>query len=111
LLFLVDAQLPPSLAGALRQAGHEAMHVADLDLAAATDGQIWKEAVTRSAVLITKERDFATQRAAVQTGPTILWVRMGNVGNRILTARLLQSLPRLCAAIERGETIVEFVGG
>ena len=106
----MDAQLPPSLAGALRHAGCEAIHVDDVDLATATDRRIWEEAVARSAVLITKDRDFATQRAASQAGPTILWIRMGNIGNRILITQLLQSLARLRSAIERGETIIEFVG-
>lgn len=106
----MDAQLPTSLAGALRQAGHEAIHVADLNMASATDRQIWEEAVARSAILVTKDKDFAGQRAAVQVGPTILWVRMGNIGNGTLIARLLQSLPQLSSAIERGETIIEFVG-
>jgi len=72
LLFLVDAQLPASLAVALRQAGHEASHVVDLGLASATDGQIWQEAVTRSAILVTKDRDFALLRAAKDDGPAIL---------------------------------------
>jgi predicted nuclease of predicted toxin-antitoxin system len=58
LLFLVDAQLPPSLVEALRDAGYEAVHVADLGLLTATDRQIWDEAVSRSAVLTTKDRDL-----------------------------------------------------
>jgi predicted nuclease of predicted toxin-antitoxin system len=58
LLFLVDAQLPLSLAEALRRGGYQAVHVADLGLLTATDRQIWDEAVSRSAVLTTKDRDF-----------------------------------------------------
>jgi predicted nuclease of predicted toxin-antitoxin system len=57
--FLIDAQLPVALAAALRRAGCEASHVADFGLATATDGHIWEEAVARSAVLVTKDRDFA----------------------------------------------------
>jgi predicted nuclease of predicted toxin-antitoxin system len=74
LLFLVDAQLPPSLAQALRRTGCDAIHVVDLGLAAATDQQIWDEAISRSAVLVTKDRDFALRRAASNDGPAILWV-------------------------------------
>ncbi len=55
---MVDAQLPPSLAEALRQAGCQAVHLVDLGLLAATDQQIWDEAVSRSAILVTKDRDF-----------------------------------------------------
>jgi predicted nuclease of predicted toxin-antitoxin system len=74
LLFLVDAQLPPSLAAALRDAGCDAVHVADLDLQGATDQQLWNEATSRSAVLVTKDRDFSLLRAARTDGPAILWV-------------------------------------
>jgi predicted nuclease of predicted toxin-antitoxin system len=37
LLFLVDAQLPPVLAEALRGTGFEAIHVADIGLVTETD--------------------------------------------------------------------------
>jgi predicted nuclease of predicted toxin-antitoxin system len=47
LLFLIDAQLPPSPAEALRNAACEAVHVADLGLLTATDQQIWDEAISR----------------------------------------------------------------
>jgi predicted nuclease of predicted toxin-antitoxin system len=110
LLFLVDAQLPPSLAGALRQAGCAAVHVIDLGLHAATDEEIWEEAVSRSAVLVSKDRDFALRRAATNDGPTILWVRVGNIGNRKLIELALRSLPTIIDAIERDEAVIEFVG-
>jgi predicted nuclease of predicted toxin-antitoxin system len=72
-LFLIDAQLPPSLVAALHDAGCDAVHVGDLGLLTATDRQIWDEAVSRSAVLVTKDRDFPIFRAASNDGPTILW--------------------------------------
>jgi predicted nuclease of predicted toxin-antitoxin system len=110
LRFLVDAQLPPALAEVLRRAGHEADHVAELGMATALDEQIWEEAIARSAVLVTKDSDFAVQRGASGEGPTILWIRIGNVGNRVLIARFLTAWPVLEGAIQRGERIIEFVG-
>jgi predicted nuclease of predicted toxin-antitoxin system len=107
LLFLVDAQLPPSLAEALRGAGCEAVHVADLDLVTATDQRIWDEAISRSAVLVTKDRDFSLLRAARSDGPVI---RLGNANNRSLISKILRSLPAIIDAVERGETVIEFVG-
>ena len=107
--FLVDAQLPPALAEALRHSGHEATHVVDIDLATALDGKIWEAAVARSSVLVTKDRDFAALRAARNDGPTILWIRTGNVENRTLIAGLLRYLPAIATAIERGDKIIEFV--
>jgi len=110
LLFLVDAQLPPSLAEALRQAGCQAIHVIDLGLQAATDLQIWDEALSRSAVLVTKDRDFPLRRAARSDGPTILGVRVGNMSNRKLIELILRALPAIIDAIERDEAVIEFVG-
>ena len=110
MLFLVDAQLPPLLAEALRQAGCEAVHVIDLGLQAATDEQIWDEAISRSAVLVTKDSDFALRRAATNDGPAILWVRVGNTSNRKLIELVLRALPAIIAAIERDEAVIEFIG-
>jgi len=110
LLFLIDAQLPPSLAEALRQAGCQAVHLIDIGMLAAVDEQIWDEAVSRSAVLVTKDRDFALRKAASNDGPTILWVRVGNTSNRKLIELALRSLPAIMNAIERNEAVIELVG-
>jgi len=110
LLFLVDAQLPPSLAEALRRVGCQAAHVVDLGLQEATDEKIWDEAISRAAVLVTKDSDFALRRAASNDGPAILWVRVGNMSNRKLIDLMLRALPTIIDAIERDETVIEFVG-
>lgn len=107
--FLVDAQLPPSLAEALRTTGNDAFHVGDFDLLAAADQRVWQEAVTRSAVLVTQDRDFSLIRAARGQGPCVLWIRIGNCDNRTLIAQLLHALPAIVEAIDRGESVIEFV--
>lgn len=109
MLFLVDVQLPPSLAAALRQAGCEAVHVMDLGLLAATDQQIWDEAISRSAVLVTKDSDFPLRRTARSNGPAILWVRVGNITNRKLIELVLRALPAIIDAIARDEAVIEFI--
>jgi predicted nuclease of predicted toxin-antitoxin system len=110
LLFVIDAQLPPSLAGALRAAGYDAVHLVDLELVAATDRQIWREVSLRSAVLVTKDRDFSLLRAASNDGPVILWVRTGNSNNRTLITQIVRALPEIVGAIERREAVIEFIG-
>ena len=109
MLFLVDAQLPPALAEALRQAGSSAIHVAEIGLLTASDEEIWDEAASRSAILVTKDRDFLQLRAAKADGPTILWIRVGNKNNRTLIAQILRALPAIIGAVERGEAVIEFV--
>ena len=110
MLFLIDAQLPPSLAVALRDAGCDAVHVDDLGLLGAADRQIWDVAASRAAVLVTKDRDFPILRATRNDGPAILWVRVGNTDNRTLISQILRALPAIRAAVERGEAVIEFAG-
>ena len=110
MLFLIDAQLPPSLAEALKRAGCQAIHVADIGLLNASDREIWNEAISRSAILVTKDRDFPQLRAAKDEGPVVLWIRVGNKDNRTLIAQILRALPAITSAIERGESVIEFAG-
>jgi predicted nuclease of predicted toxin-antitoxin system len=109
LRFLIDAQLPPRLAHRLNELGHEAVHVFDLGLAAATDGQIWEEAIARDAAVVTKDRDFSTWRVARLEGPAIVWLRFGNCDTDTLIKRMIGALDQIAAAIGRGEEVVEVV--
>jgi predicted nuclease of predicted toxin-antitoxin system len=106
--FLIDAQLPPGLAQHLVDLGHEAVHVGDVGLLAARDQDIWQHAVAIGAVLVTKDEDFVTMRAlSTAAGPPVIWVRVGNATRRILIQRFSAILPKLLAALERGETVVQ----
>jgi predicted nuclease of predicted toxin-antitoxin system len=109
LRFLIDAQLPPRLARRLSDLGHEATHVADIGLAGASDATIWNIAIERTAILMTKDQDFAIARVARDEGPAVIWIRIGNTTNEVLIARLINSLETIAAAIARGETVVELV--
>ena len=74
--FLIDAQLPPALAGWLREAGHEASH--------AEDGAIWAHALKTGAIIVTKDEDFAARSIQTESAPMIVWLRVGNTTNRVL---------------------------
>lgn len=55
---LLDQGLPRSATLRLRDAGHEALHVGDLEMARATDEEILAKARTLGAVVITLDADF-----------------------------------------------------
>ena len=107
LRFLVDAQLPSALAAYLRSAGHEAEHVQQIGLGAASDRAIRRHAGATGAVLITKDVDFLTLPPIGARPPAIIWVRLGNVRNATLKRVFEDALPQLVAAIEAGERLVE----
>ena len=106
--FLVDAQLPPALARQLSSHGHIAEHVVDLDLATASDAQIRATAADSGAVIVTKDEDFAIH-LLLRGGPAIVWARIGNTRRAALLRRFEAELPKIIAALERGERLIELV--
>lgn len=106
--FLVDAQLPPALARWLAQQGYEAEHVADINLATASDGAIWQHAEQSGAVILTKDEDFAIWHD--MRGPTalrVVWIRIGNTRKAELIRRVERLLAMIIERLERGETLIE----
>jgi predicted nuclease of predicted toxin-antitoxin system len=107
--FLVDAQLPPALARWLAEQGEEAERVMDRDLQSASGRQIWEFAVKHTAVILTKDEDFAQRQAATDTGPAIVSVRLPNARRRDILEWFGKALPSLVAALENEEPIIEII--
>jgi predicted nuclease of predicted toxin-antitoxin system len=105
--FVVDAQLPPALARALREAGHDARAVRELGLREAEDSDIWKYALDHHAAIITKDHDFAERLMSIRNVPVVVWLRIGNTSNRALIAWLLPLWPEITSRIESGDNLVE----
>jgi predicted nuclease of predicted toxin-antitoxin system len=105
--FLIDAQLPPALAGWLVANGHEAEHVGERGMQAASDVAIWDHALATSAVIVTKDEDFARRKVLTAAGPAVIWIRLPNTRRRDLLDWFETMIPQILAALERGETLVE----
>lgn len=106
--FLVDAQLPPALARWLEAQGYRAAHVSDLEMSAASDVEIWRTAAEQLWVIVTKDEDFALWRVRSEdTGPAVIWLRIGNTRKAELLRWLEPLLPDIAAALESGEKLVE----
>ncbi len=104
---IIDAQLPPSLAAALRQAGCEASAVREIGLRDAKDSAIWQYALQNNAAIITKDEDFAERCLANTTAPVVVWLRIGNATNPELLKWLMPLLPDVLARIDAGDRLVE----
>ncbi|ADE10916.1 DUF5615 family PIN-like protein [Sideroxydans lithotrophicus] len=105
--FLVDAQLPPALARYLSSAGHQAEHVYDIGLAAASDRIIWNYAVSNHAAIFTKDEDFVSMVGTSADAPPIVWVRVGNIGKQALLTWIEPMMARIISEIEAGEKLIE----
>jgi predicted nuclease of predicted toxin-antitoxin system len=105
--FLVDAQLPPALARWLAAQGHDAAHVGDLGMQAASDAAIWDHALASASAIVTKDEDFAQRKVLADHGPVVVWIRLSNTRRRELLAWFEAVLPDILAALARGETLIE----
>lgn len=105
--FVVDAQLPPALARLLESRGHHAEHVVDIGLRDSEDSPIWRYAVEKEAVLVTKDEDFAHRFRQGGGTPVVLWLRIGNSSRRALLQWFEPLLPQIETMIQQGERLVE----
>ena len=105
--FLIDAQLPPSLAPWLRDKGHDAEHVISLAGLDASDAVIWALAIDGDYVIVTKDRDFVEWARTRSPKARIVWVRFGNMRRDILQGRLENAWLELEKALYGDVTVVE----
>jgi len=105
--FLIDAQLPPGLAHRLMSLGHSADHVNEIGLGLASDRSIWQYAQQTGATLITKDEDFVSLAVHEPTGPQVVWIRIGNIGNTALWRAIDPIFDEITRALNAGEKVVE----
>jgi predicted nuclease of predicted toxin-antitoxin system len=107
--FLVDAQLPPALVRWFVEAGHEAAHVQEVGLLAASDAAVWSYALEHGSIVVTKDEDFAARAATSDAAPTVVWLRVGNTSNRALRAWTNARLTSIVQLIEEGHHLIEVI--
>ena len=98
--FVIDAQLPRRLALRLSELGHQAVHTIDMEGGNRTpDLAICRHADASEAVVVTKDADFAINRALAGTPQRLLVIATGNIGNVPLLALSEANLSALEAAL------------
>jgi len=108
LRFLIDNALSPLVAERLTTAGHEAAHVRDYELQAASDEEIVKRARVENRIVVSADTDFATLLALRQMRqPSFLLFRRGTERRpEQQVALLLANLPALEQDLAEGAVVV-----
>jgi predicted nuclease of predicted toxin-antitoxin system len=107
--FLVDDQLPPSLARWLRDRGHDADHVYESGLHLLDDRALWARALADARIVVSKDEDFLYLSSQPNDAGRLLWVRLGNCRNDALLAAFSASFNTIVAAFDSGQTVVELI--
>lgn len=91
----VDAHLSPALAQWIStEIGHPALSVRDLGLRNAKDKDIFAAAGRASAIVMTKDADFAEMVGRLGPPPAVIWLTCGNTSNASLRVLLRGTLPQ-----------------
>lgn len=104
----VDAQLSPAIAGWIKDSlGIDAFALRELGLRDAEDKEIFQEARTQEAVILTKDSDFILLLERLGPPPKIILLTCGNTSNEHLRHILSSALPTAVDVLDKGEEVVE----
>jgi len=98
--FLIDAQLPRSLAKFLRDKGHDAIHTLELpDGNDTTDAEINRISIIEKRVVISKDGDFYDSFTALREPHKLLHIKIGNSDNAVLIGLFEKNLDNIIAEL------------
>lgn len=105
--FLLDSHLPPALAVALRNLGHECEEARKLVAPDAADTEIAAVANQLGTVVLSKDADFVDLKLRKVLQTPLIRIRLPNMSAKDTVAAIIPQLPRLIMALEAGETLLE----
>ncbi len=103
---LLDQGLPLSAASLLRDTGIDTIHVGEIGMSEAEDGEIIQKARAEGRVVVTLDADFHTLLAFDEaTSPSVIRIRIERLRAQALTALLLKVIDECDRELQTGAAI------
>lgn len=104
--FIVDAQLPVSLAVFLIENGHDAVHTKQLPNGNETsDAEINRISLSQNRVVVSKDGDFYNSFTATKEPYKLLHIATGNISNKSLLKLFGNNLDLILAKLEETSVV------
>lgn len=104
--FIVDAQLPKSLARLLQNLGHDAIHTLDLPLRNRTsDTAINELSIREQRIVISKDSDFFDSYFGKQEPWKLLFLSLGNLRNSELLQLFTDNISTIEQELLHGDVV------
>jgi len=105
--FIVDTQLPPSLAEFLKGKKFNAIHTTYFNKGhLLKDSEIINIAIKQKRIIITKDNDFFDYFFLKGAPPKVLLLESGNISNKDLMNLLNKNLRKIVKLFERGANLI-----
>jgi len=104
---LFDANLSPRVVRLLKEAGHDAIHVADIGLLTAADPEILQAATKEKRILLTADSDFgALLSLGSLASPSVLLLRsVDHLSPNEQAELIAANLPQIAEDLEKGAIV------
>ncbi len=104
--FLIDAQLPRALARFLTDRGFDAVHTLDFHKKNRTpDSEINQVSLIEERIVISKDSDFYDSFSAQKEPYKLLYLTMGNIGNKDLIRLFDKNLLLIIHSLQNGSVV------
>lgn len=88
--FLLDENLPPLVAAALREYGHDVLDVADSAHRGRSDADLWQLAIEEQRIIVTRDLDFPLTGAEGRP-PGLVILRLGSTARALHIDRVFRA--------------------
>ncbi len=100
---IIDMNLPPSLAGYLREHGIDAKHWSEIGYAGATDDDVMAYAAKCSAIILTYDLDFgAILAVSGRNGPSVIQIRSGTLSQAVIEPSIIRIMQQFAPELRSG---------